>query len=122
MNPDRGPTNSKSDTIKLFHLQRKYFALMGIQPFSKNQPIIVLIRRILVFTPLILFAILSAVFLAYETKTVNEYADSFYGFAGATSIWAAFAAMLWKMDSLFKLIGDFENIIEQRKRRFLILL
>lgn len=106
--------------MQLFRLNQKYLAIMGIeafQPFSENQPLIVFVRRLLVLISLTICVILSSVFLAYEAKTLNEYADSFYGFATTTAIFFLFTIFLWKMDSLFKLIVDFEKLIEQRKIR-----
>lgn len=96
---------------------------MGIeplQPFEKNQKMTVLIRRLMVFTIFIVFGVLSAVFLGYEAKTLNEYADSFYELATSTAFSLILATIFWKVNRLFKLIGDFEKLIGQRKIKKII--
>ena len=104
--------------MRLFQSNRKYLAVIGIeplQPFEKNQKMIVLVRRLLFFIGFIVCAILSSVFLGYEAKTLSEYADSFYFSISMISLSIGLAIMIWKVDILFKLIGDFEKLIEQRK-------
>lgn len=104
--------------MKLFQLNRKYLAVMRIEPHQscqERQPMIVLFMRFLISIPKVVFAILSAIFLGYEAKTLDEYANSFYGTVTMIGFPLIFAILLWKMDSLFKLIGDFEKLIETRK-------
>lgn len=121
MKIDPVASTSQNNRMKLFQLHRKFIAVMGVellQPFQKNQAMIVIIKRLLYFISLILFVILSSVFLGYEAQTLDEYADSFYGSVSTVVFSLIFAIILWKMDSLFKLIGDFEQLIEQRKKRY----
>lgn len=107
--------------MELFQLSRKYLAIVGVetfQPSQKSQAVIVLIKRLLFFISSILYVILSSVYIVYEAEALNQYADSFYGFASSTAGSVDFAILLWKMDSLFKLIGDVEKIVEQRKLEY----
>lgn len=104
--------------MRIFQLSRKYLAVVGIeplQPFQKEQPMIVFVRRFVVFISLLAYTILSWIFLGYEAETLNDYADSFFGFATTAGFSLILAIILWKTDSLFKLIRDFEKLIEQRK-------
>lgn len=100
---------------------RMYLAVMGVQslqPFQKNQPMLVIIKRLLAFLSLIIFIIFAFIFLGYEARTLNEYADSFYWFAAKTMVFCVSAIILWKMNNLFKLFGAFEKTIEQSKLGF----
>ena len=101
--------------MKLF---RKKLAFMGVeplQPFQKNHSTILFIKRLLIFIVLITYVIFLTVFIGYEAKTIDEYADAIYLSATSTSFLLNFSIILWANDSLFKLIDDFENLIRMRK-------
>lgn len=110
----------KNGIMKLFQLHRKYFSFIGIeplQPFQKNQKLIVLWRRLLVFIPFIACAILSSAFLGYKAKTLEEYSDSFYFSISMVHMCTILTVLVCKAARLFKLIEDIEKLIEQRKIR-----
>lgn len=106
--------------MELLRLYRKYFAVMGVEPppFNGDRLIFSIAKRFLVFTSLIVFILLSCVFFECEAKTLDEYADTFYGFAASCAVFTDFTVMVRKMKNLFRLIEDFEKLIEQRKKRF----
>lgn len=69
----------------------------------------------MVFIVLSVFIIFSGIFIIYKAESIDEFADAFYMSATATTIFFLFLIYIWKMDSLFKFIEGFENLIEYRK-------
>ena len=101
--------------MRIFQSIRKYLAILGIEPLQPFQKKRLMTKRLVVFIIFILFFTSSLVFIGYEASSLGEYADAFY--MSATLDWMifAFGILLWKMDDIFKLIGDFEKLIQQRK-------
>lgn len=111
--------------MKIFQLIRKYLAFMGVEPFQplqKNHSMIMIRRRLSFFTLFVLWFILSVAFLWYEVKTLDEYADAFYVTATLFNTLINLAIILWKMDSLFKLIEDFGNHFKKRNILFIFII
>lgn len=112
------PNNLQKLAMKSFQSFRKYLAILGIeplQPFQKNHSMIMQLKRLVVFIIFNLFVILLLVFVGCEADSLDEYADAFYMSATLTTMLFVFTIFLWKMDILFKLIGDFEELIQKRK-------
>lgn len=93
-------------------------AMVGIeslQPFEKYHSMTMQLKRSVVLILFILFVTSSLVFIGYQANSLGEYADASYMSATLDWMFFAFAILLWKRDDVFKLIEDFENLIQQRK-------
>lgn len=103
--------------MELFHLLQKYLAISGVEPFQKERSTIVYLKRLLVFIVSTISFMSSLIFIAIGANAIAEYADAFYICETVlTYTTFPFVIFLWKMDSIFKLIEDFEHLIEQRKK------
>lgn len=64
---------------------------------------------------LIQFALAAIAFLLFEAGNFREYAESFYIFATSSLKMCTFSVTMRKKARIFKLIDDYENIIENRE-------
>lgn len=104
--------------MKIFQLLRKYLAILGVeplQPIEKNQRIEMYLKRMQLLVLCIQWVICLTVFIGCEAKTIDEYTDAIYISSCVTTILCTFPIIIWKIDNLFKLIEDFEDLIRQRK-------
>lgn len=106
--------------MELFELQKKYFAIIGIDscqaiqknPFNKKNSATLLI--------LISAFISTNAFIWFEATTFQEYTESFY--VAATSIIATAGPVIYltKMSQLFEFIKNMEHLIKTSKWKFFI--
>lgn len=77
-------------------------------------------RNIGVLLSLGLFVISSFTFIYFDAEQPNEYAESVFGWMSVSSIFIVFLNYIQKSDSIFRLIENFERIVEKRKKTKLI--
>lgn len=113
-----GLTFDSARTMKFLQTVRKYFQLLGIHPPPDNRTSPFNSKNAFVLCTLVLGLTTASIFGISEAKSVTDYGLSFFSFATHLSLSIHFAAAVWRITSISKLIDDIEELIERSKFKF----
>lgn len=104
--------------MKLFVLLQSQFKILGIHAVRKNDPNDKLNANNCMASLFVLhFLITSAIYLIVDARSIQEYADSFYGFTTALTSVIIIVVIISKRASIFRLIENMESAIEERNNQ-----
>lgn len=98
--------------MQIFHRLKSYFRFFGIQPTEKAT---FNLRNMIYLSILSQFSFSAITFFIFRAKTFREYAESFYVSATAAINNFGATVTVLKAASIYRLIGNFEKTIEDRK-------
>lgn len=73
------------------------------------------LRNLMIFIFLIVSAILMSLFIVCENGTLAEYSSAFYGTLSSVTTAFLFFTFIWKTKDLYKLMNNFEELIQERE-------
>lgn len=101
--------------MKLFESSKTFFPFIGLRPLKPNEKKFNL-RNVGVLVSLGLFIISSSAFIYSDAQTLNEYAEAVFGWVSVFLFFIIFLNYVQKSDIIFRLIENFERIVNQRKK------
>lgn len=107
----KNPSKRRASKIKVFQLAREKFAILGIIPELAVQPYPLNRKILLGFSILGLSSGCIFEFTFYEAKTFIEYTQSSYMGSYMVTIIFALFIITFKMEKIFELFDDCENLI-----------
>lgn len=99
----------------IFQTLRKCFAVLGLKPSESFESHMFNTRNSITAICLSALIISTNEFLFFEAKNFQEYTGSFYATWTIASCGANFGFTVWKTVKFFKLIDDFQEVIDKRK-------
>lgn len=102
--------------MKLFQLDQKYYAILGISSHQSNQKYPFLNARTLICASLLVFSIITfAIYFVLLANSFKEFTDCVTTISTTFMVAALFGVNIWKMKRLFKFITLVENLIQKSK-------
>lgn len=108
--------------MKMFELVRANFGFVGIerlQQFKKYHSTSAYLKNCLIFAAFFLWSIFSMVFFLFEAVNFQEYAESLYLTLTIMENMLIYTVLLRKGRNIFKVMDDFESVLENRELIFL---
>lgn len=103
--------NSERPEFRAFRTSREYFTILGISPILIDQPYPFNRKIIVGFLILALASTSNILYVIYKAETFGEYTQSIY-LCSVSAIGSFGLAMLvFRVESLFTYILNFENVI-----------
>lgn len=100
--------------IKLFRRIQKIYRMTGIYPSSESsQNSILNLRNVMALTSITILLIASTAFTLFEAKSTAEYSAGSSASITVFTIIILFVINLFEVKNIIKLIGKFEDFIEQ---------
>lgn len=110
----------KKQTMKLFQSIRNSFALMGINSYQSNQLHPFNKRNVLSILLHFTSVTLTILYLLKVANTFEEYTNAAFSISGVTIAALGAVNVILTMDEWFKVMNNFENIVNKRELKFYI--